>query len=54
MEVFSDFEEEEDDDEPRRGHNVDNVEGDPTPLGDGNGAFAPVGGTLEYLRGVPK
>ena len=53
IEVFSDLEEDEDD-EPRRGHNADNVEGDPTPSGYGNGAFAPIGGTLASLRRVPK
>ena len=36
------------------GHSVDNVEGDQTPSGDGNGAFAPIGGTIASLRGVPK
>ena len=52
IEVFSDFEEDEDD-EPRRGHSADNVEGDPTPSRDGNGEFAPMGRTLASLRGVP-
>ena len=54
IEVFSDFEGEDEHDEPRRGHSVDNVEGDPKPFGYGDGAFAPIGGTLAYLRGVPK
>ena len=30
IEVFSDFEEEDEDDEPRRGHSTNNFEGDPT------------------------
>ena len=54
IEVFSDFEEEDEYDEPRRGHGADNVKGDPTPSRDGDGDFAPIGGTLASLRGVPK
>jgi len=53
IEVFSDLEKYEDD-ELRGGHSADNVKGDPAPSGDGNGAFYPMGGTLAYLRGVPK
>ena len=51
--VFSDIEEEEED-EPRRGHNTNTVGGDPTPSRDGNGEFAPSGGILPSLRGVTK
>ena len=53
IEVFSDDEEEEEDEE-RRGHNDDTVGGEPTPSGDGNGVFAPIGGPLASLIGVPK
>ena len=53
IKVFSDIEEEEED-EPRRGHSADTVGGDPTPSRYGNGAFDPIGGTVAYLRGVPK
>ena len=54
IEVFSDVEDEEEYEEPRRGHSADNVEGDPSPSGDGSGDFSHIGGTLAYLRGVPK
>ena len=50
-EVFLDVEEEEED-EPRRGHNADTAGGEPTPSGDGNREFAPIGGALTSLRGV--
>ena len=53
IEVFSDDEEEEED-EPRRGHSVDTTRDEPTPSGDGNGEFAPIGGVLTSLKGVPK
>ena len=49
IEVFSDDEEEEED-EPRRGHNTNTAGGEPTPSGDGNGAFSPIGGALASLR----
>ena len=53
IEVFSDDEEEEED-EPRRSHGTDAAEGEPTSSGDGDGAFAPIGGALASLRGIPK
>lgn len=45
--------EEEEEDEPRRGHNTDTAGDEPTPPGDGNGAFSLIGGALASLRGVP-
>ena len=53
IEVFLDDEEEEEE-EPERGHNAGTVEDEPSPSGDGNGAFSPIGGALASLRGVPK
>ena len=67
IEVFSDIMEEDEDDEPRRGHSANDDDEEPrkgqcadeeeeekTPTRDGKGAFAPMSGTLTYLRGVPK
>ena len=45
IEVFSDVEEEEED-EPRRGHSAETIGGEPTLSGDGDGAFSPIGGLL--------
>ena len=55
IEVFSDFEEEDGNDGPRRGHSAsDHEEEDKSPSRDEEGAFAPTSGTLASLRGVPK
>lgn len=53
VQVFSDDEEEEED-ELRRCHRADTTGEEPTPSGDGNGYFYPIGGVLPSLRGVPK
>ena len=53
MEILS-YVEEEEEDEPIRGHNADTVGGEPTPSGYWDGAFSPIGGALASLRGVSK